>query len=512
MLRRSSLVVLTVALLTVCAGLVAPGASAQSTAAAVPPATVEGPIPGNIVVTGVGFDLATVGYEQAEFFLSGTASSYTSATSLATDGKWTVSVKDTAPYKTRAVVDRPIDASKFNGTVVVEWMNVTSGMDTQADWMQAHVALIREGFAYVGVSAQRVGIEGVPGSQFAAFAPKGADPARYASLNLPTGNADDSYTTDNYSYDIYTQAGRAVRDQAAVLLSGLVPKHLLADGESQSAIRLATYVDAVAPTAKAFDGYLLHSRGNLAAPLYTDPSGQQFATGSVNAPNPTLIRTDLGVPVLNFSTETDLYQLGYLWARQPDTKTFRSWEVPGTAHADSYTLGISRTDTGDGKGDVELFQSMLTPSSKPYGLFDCASPVNGGQQTYALRSAFLALDKWVASGTPPASMPRVPIDTNQPSKRILDANEMVKGGMRTPAVQAPVATLTGVGQSGSRFCALFGTTTPFTSAQITKHYASHSEFTKAWNGAVDAAVKAGVVLDGDAQHIKDAAAQSDVGK
>ena len=81
MLRRSSLVVLTVALLTVCAGLVAPGASAQSTAAAVPPATVEGPIPGNIVVTGVGFDLATVGYEQAEFFLSGTASSYTSATS-----------------------------------------------------------------------------------------------------------------------------------------------------------------------------------------------------------------------------------------------------------------------------------------------------------------------------------------------------------------------------------------------------------------------------------------------
>ncbi len=488
-----------VVLAALCVSLVAPGASAQGAAGA----TVEGPIPGNIVVTGTTFDLSTVGYEQAEYFLSGTASSYTSATPLTTDGKWTVSVKDTAPYKTRVVVYRPTDPAKFNGTVLVEWMNVTSGMDSAFDWMQTHVALIREGYAYVGVSAQKVGIEGVPGTQFAAFAPKGADPERYGSLSIPN---------DNYSYDIYTQAGRAVRDQAATLLSGLTPKHVLADGESQSASRLTTYLDAIAPTAKAFDGYLVHSRGNLGAPLFSDQSGQQFATGNVNAPNPTLIRTDLGVPVLNFSTETDLYQLGYLWARQPDTKTFRGWEVPGTAHADSYTLGIGLTDTGDGQGDVALFQSMLTPSAKPYGLFDCSSPVNGGQQTYALRSAVDALAKWVESGTPPPSMPRVPIGANQPSKRILAGNGMVKGGMRTPAVQVPVATLTGVGQSGSNFCALFGTTTPYTSAQLAKRYPSHAAFTKAWNSAVDAAVKAGVVLEGDAQHVKDAAAQSNVGK
>jgi hypothetical protein len=496
MFRRWSFVVVLAAL---CVGLAAPGASAQGAAGA----TVEGPIAGNTVVTGTGFDLSTVGYEQAEYFLSGTASSYTNTGPLSTDGKWTVSVKDSAPYKTRIVVYRPTDAAKFNGTVVVEWMNVTSGMDTATDWMQAHVALIRDGYAYVGVSAQRVGLEGIPGSQFAALAPKGADPGRYGTLNIPN---------DNYSYDIFTQAGRAVRDQAATVLGGLTPKQVLATGESQSAIRLTTYLDAVAPTAKAFDGYLLHSRSNLGAPLFSDQSGQQFATGNVNAPNPTLIRTDLGVPVLNFSTETDLYQLGYLWARQPDSATFRGWEVPGTAHADSYTLGISRADTGDGKGDIELFQSMLTPTSKPYGLFDCASPVNGGQQTYAFRSAVIALNKWVESGTPPKSMPRVPIDPNQPSKRLLAGNGMVKGGVRTPALQAPVATLTGVGQSGSSFCALFGTTTPYTSAQLAKLYPSHAAFTKAWNSAVDAAVKAGVVLEGDAQHVKDAAAQSNVGK
>ena len=48
-------------------------------------------------------------------------------------------------------------------------------------------------------------------------------------------------------------------------------------------------------------------------------------------PDPTLTRTDLDVPVLTFSSETDLVgdRLGYGRARQPDTDVFRSWEVPG---------------------------------------------------------------------------------------------------------------------------------------------------------------------------------------
>ena len=35
---------------------------------------------------------------------------------------------------------------------------------------------------------------------------------------------------------MFTQAGAAVRDQAATLLGGLRPKRLIATGESQSAI------------------------------------------------------------------------------------------------------------------------------------------------------------------------------------------------------------------------------------------------------------------------------------
>ena len=65
---------------------------------------------------------------------------------------------DDGPYKTRAVVYRPIDPKKFNGTVIVEWLNVSGGLDANPDWTLTHNELIRDGFAWVGVSAQAVGV------------------------------------------------------------------------------------------------------------------------------------------------------------------------------------------------------------------------------------------------------------------------------------------------------------------------------------------------------------------
>src|SRR5262249_48794618 len=86
--------------------------------------------------------------------------------------------------------------ARFNGTVVVEWLNVSGGVDAAPDWLYIHDELIREGFAWVGVSAQALGVA----------ADEAADPARYAALSHPG---------DSYSYDIFSQAGQAVRDSAA---------------------------------------------------------------------------------------------------------------------------------------------------------------------------------------------------------------------------------------------------------------------------------------------------------
>ena len=115
---------------------------------------------GTPFVAGTSFDLASVGYQQSEYLFGGTASAYTSATPLTSDGKWKVTPTTTAPFTTRLLVYRPSDPKVFNGTVIVEWNNVSAGLDAGPIWIAAHDELIREGYAWVGVTAQRVGIEG----------------------------------------------------------------------------------------------------------------------------------------------------------------------------------------------------------------------------------------------------------------------------------------------------------------------------------------------------------------
>ena len=59
-----------------------------------------------------------------------------------------------------------------------------------------------------------------------------------------------------------------------------------------------------------------------------------------------------------------------------------------------------------------------------------------------------------------------------------DANGNVLGGVRSPQVDAPIATLGGVGNSGTgpvgKFCVLFGTTVPFNASRIHALYPNHA--------------------------------------
>ena len=62
------------------------------------------------------------------------------------------------PYLTRMIVRRPADPKRFNGTVLVEWLNVTNGFDADNLWFFDWEHVLREGYAWVGVSAQNVGV------------------------------------------------------------------------------------------------------------------------------------------------------------------------------------------------------------------------------------------------------------------------------------------------------------------------------------------------------------------
>ena len=454
--------------------------------------TVDGPIQtgnGTAVITPPSFDVMTVGYIEEEYFISGTASAYESASPLRPDGCWTVEPTSPEPYTTRLLVRRPADPAAFSGTVDVEWLNVTAGFDTAPDWTNVHTELIRSGDAWVGVSAQTVGVNGREGA-LVPLALKLADPVRYEPLDHPG---------DSYSYDMFSQAGAALRTQAPTLLGDLQPEHLIAMGQSQSAFRLTTYVNAVAPIANVFDGYLLHSRGARGALLTEDPE--------VAAPDPTLIRTDLGVPVLQALSETDLVgeRLGFATARQPDTDFVRTWEMAGTSHQDLYGLGIGDADDGSGAADAALFAAMSVPVSDLYGgVISCGAPINAGPLTYVMRSAVASLESWVVTGQPPAPMPQVEID--DAGAIVVDDNGIAVGGIRTPHVDAPIARLSGLGQPESdNFCRLFGTTTPFDAATLGSLYPDQAAFVTAWDASVDSAVASGAVMAADAQRLKSVA-------
>ncbi|MFN8542782.1 MAG: alpha/beta hydrolase domain-containing protein [Candidatus Binatia bacterium] len=471
--------------------LVLPATRASATT---PVPAVTGPIPGAGFVASTSIDLAALGYAEEEYFVAGTATGFTSPSPLGSDGAWSATPGNTAPYRTRILVRRPADAKRFNGTVVVEWLNVSGGLDAAPDWIFAHTLLMREGFAWVGVSAQFTGIEGGASPIGLNLSLKAINPARYGTLSHPG---------DSFSYDMFSQVGAALRDTTGVRpLATLSPRRVIAVGESQSAFRLVTYVNAIHPLAKVYDGFLIHSRSGGAAALSQSPEP------AVPGPTPAFIRTDLDVPVLTFETETDLVALGFQPARQADTRRVRLWEVAGTAHGDTYQLAEGMTDPGPAARDT----TYLPPNASPIpGIITCASPVNAGPHHYVLSAAIRALDRWVRSGRPPRTAPRLVMSDSATPAFVLDARGNVRGGIRTPQLDVPVATLSGLGQAGGGFCGLFGTTLPFDAATLESLYPTHTAYVAAVTRALRKAVQRGWILRTDAKAIKASAIASGVG-
>jgi len=454
----------------------------------VPVPTVEGPIrgPGTPSIISTSFDLSKVGYESDEYFISGSAHSYRLVGAAPANGRWTVRAGPAAGYKTRLLVYRPRDPKKFNGTVVVEWLNVSAGADDAPDWVGEHTELIRQGFAWVGVSAQALGVNG--GGSVLGISGTGlrnANPGRYGMLHHPG---------DAYSYDIFSQAAQAIRHPGRVSpLGRLRPKALIADGESQSAFFMTTYIDAVAPLARVFNGYMVHSRW----------SGGASLAGMLSFTVAEPFRTDLPVPVMAFETETDL-TMGYVHDRQPDNRWFRDWEVAGTAHADDYEASVGPSDTG-GPGAAAAIASHDAPLTS----LGCTTAMNSGPQHWVLDDAIAALNRWVRTGAAPPHAPRLAVTTGATPTIGRDGAGNALGGIRTPELDVPTAVLSGNAPAGAPLtCRLFGSTIPFSAAMVSALYPSHADYVTKFDAATTRAVRAGFLLPADAAQIEAAAAAS----
>ena len=465
----------------------APGGEGDTTATTAPVERPDGPAAdlSEELTGGKGVMLAAAdqmafeapGYVEHEYAAAGTAVRYTAEGDLPTDGTWELTEGDTADYRTRIVVRRPEKPEDFNGTVVVEWLNVSGGLDANPDFTFMREELLRGGYAWVGVSAQHIGIEGGPvavgvaaGEGIAGKGLKVIDPDRYGDLSHPG---------DAFSYDIYTQIARALRaDGASGVLGDLEPERLLAVGESQSGFALTTYANGVQPLAHQYDGILIHSRGGAAASLGEPDAGIDIA-GTIGGA-PTTVRTDLDVPVLILQTEGDVIGiLNYFPARQDDTERIRLWEVAGAAHADRFLVG----PIGDTLG--------------------CPLPVNDGPQRFVVRRGLRALDTWVRTGEAPPTAERLEtVETDGAPAYVRNDLGIATGGIRTPLVDVPVDVLSGSpSPDSSVICILFGSTSPLSAEQLAGLYPSADEYLAAFEESADAAIEAGFVLEEDREEL-----------
>lgn len=437
-------------------------------------------------------NLAHFGYVEREFTMSGTTNTYQQSGFWGSNGRWNVSVAQrNVPYTTRLLVRYPTNPAKFNGTVVVEWLNDTTGGDQDPVWSEIYHEVLSQGYAYVGVSAQT-------GSM---VEDKTWDPQRYGSLG-------DS--NDGQSYDIFSQAAQVARADAANLLGGLKPATVIGAGDSQSAFRVATYYNAIQPLSHAFDGFLAIGRGVLAAPI-----GSGLVASS---PFPALIRTDSTTPFLQIETEGDIEELGFAFARQPDNAHLRTWELAGAAHIDlhegQYEAGTILRENPQLTAPQCVFGVMANGATQPdnMGVFELED------------SALVAMRNWITQGVAPPSGNQI---ATTPFFNIVERDQFgnALGGIRLPDINVPTETYSAInfsqpsqeGLSPSQLlttlenifstlmtgvitdptlrdeglCLLEGYYTPFSQATLQSLYPTHAAYVSQFTTAAQADLAAG---------------------
>jgi hypothetical protein len=254
---------------------------------------------------------------------------------------------------------------------------------------------------------------------------------------------------------------------------------VIAIGESQSANRLATYVNDVNPLAGVYDGFLLLSSLNQK------------------------IRTDVPVPVWKLSTEYDV-ESGEASARQPDTSLFRSWEVAGTSHVDQH-LRASREP-------LELRD--IGTSSEAAMAPRCGFPEVGTRTPMrdVVGNAIDLLARWVDKKIPPPSAP--PLTATSTTRPIVLARDhlgLALGGIRLADVAVPIGINAGT-NTGPGACARWGDYQPFDLATLHELYPTHQAYLAAVERVTNENLKAGFIQKADAARTIRDARESDIGR
>jgi hypothetical protein len=399
--------------------------------------------------------------------------------------------QESRPFTTRLLVRRPVDAARFNGVVLVDWLNVSSGSDFSVLWPSAERLITSDGYAWVGLTTQPVG---------AGFLRRW-DPIRYAAIEHPHPMDDlPPYVFgETLSDGVFEAAGVAMREHGERLF-GRTPAQVFGYGQSQSCGRIAGYIGELGTRQPAYDGFLMHSGGASARSSASDPSG----------PSPLLTNV---VPVFHVNSEFEA--LGGAGRLCPaDHEHYRFWEVPGSGHA---PVLASRQVM---KERLRDHQDLTAGPA--------ATPARYGQPLvtveYALQAAIDHLTRWATTGAEPPVVDRIavkgmlaPTETSFGDRVIMrqradlrrDRHGNAVGGTRLPHVEAPTGRhLPSNDEAQTSYSAGF---VPFSKKKLARLYPAHDDYVGAVTESVNAAVTTGVLLPADGDDLVRQAEASTVG-
>lgn len=427
------------------AGLVEAGAQDTKQPAVLAARLSEVRVPGTTPMAAAGVDLSRWGYTEREFYAEGVANRYRDAvlgrlqTAEIIDGNWR--------YRTRVLVRAP-KAEKFNGTLVVEWANVTTGQDIDFAFAESYDFLMREGYAVAVVSAQRVGVDRL----------RTWNPERYGVLDVAVGNDDPKDGSkidtcgstlacpgDALSWDIMTQISKALKDNPVEPnpLPGMRVEKVIALGESQSAFRLSVYYNTIQPIYRFFDGF-----------AFLDLATQ--------------LRSDLATPAISVNSEST----ASMFPATTTSKNTRIWAVAGASHSSLYAAQyvdavVLRDKSLPGPSGAISFSQIL--AAQNCTLSPLFSTVNSG---LVLNAALAALDAWIRTGKPAAATKAFERDTNRAIVR--DAGGNISGGIRLAQYSVPTAAIAINGPT--QFCTLAGHHRDFTPEELKARYGTHDGY------------------------------------
>ncbi|MFP5304386.1 MAG: alpha/beta hydrolase domain-containing protein, partial [Gammaproteobacteria bacterium] len=354
----------------------------------------------------------------------------------------------------------PSDRARFNGTVILDWVNVTAQFENAVDTLEAHQLFHRDRYAYVHVSAQAAGVCCTP------LTPKVWDPVRYAPLSHPG---------DDYAFDMFSQIAQLMKTPPQIdPMAGLPVARVIAVGQSQSGTRLRNYLIEVQPQARVIDAFLIHADGSGAKSYPADPQ----------------------VPTIQLLSEREATP------EAPNVAhNYRLWEVAGAAHQD-FWIGVHQVQGQGPRATLGLAQQpgaadeALHAQAGNYGeqydpgQFVCIVEGTQFPLRYAVMAAIHHLDRWVRDGTAPPQGPRYAFDGSGALARDADGNAL--GGIRLPPIEVPVASYR------SDLCNLGGITIPFSDAELQQRYPTHADYYCRMQAATERSLAEGFLLLEDA--------------